>query len=261
MMDFTKQVIDASRTKPVVVDFWAPWCGPCKFLGPIIEGLANESDGKWELVKVNTDENPEISKDYRIQGIPAVKMFYDGEVVAEFTGALPRHQIEHWLEQNLPDKRKKEFNQIIKDIGDKDPFDLGPIELFVESNPDYLEARVVLARLLAFKQPVKAVKLVENVKPGNPLYPQVEDVLAIEALVNCKIEENGNLAGKINLAKKEMEDGNIDNALEELIQAVIIDKEYCDELPRKSVIAIFNLLGNDHPLTKQYRKRFDMALY
>lgn len=102
-LDFDERVIDRSRTVPVVVDFWAPWCGPCRSLGPVLEGLAGEAGGRWELVKVNVDDSPGLAVRYGIQGIPAVKAFREGKEVAQFVGAQPRPQVEHWLNGFLPD--------------------------------------------------------------------------------------------------------------------------------------------------------------
>ena len=99
---FNVDVIEMSHKKPVLVDFWAPWCGPCRILGPTLEKLARESKGAWRLVKINSDQHPDLVREYGIRGIPAVKLFVDGKVVNEFVGALPEHALKRWLEEALP---------------------------------------------------------------------------------------------------------------------------------------------------------------
>jgi thioredoxin 1 len=103
---FRNDVIETSFRKPVLVDFWAAWCGPCRVLSPILEKLARESSGAWRLVKINTDRYPELSQEYRIRGIPAVKMFVNGAVAAEFVGALPEAAVKKWLQEHLPAGRE-----------------------------------------------------------------------------------------------------------------------------------------------------------
>ena len=113
--DFEEQVVEASFKQPVVIDFWAPWCAPCKVLKPILEKLADEYGGKFRLAKVNSDENPEISARYAVRGIPSVKAMVDGKVVNEFTGALPESAVRDWLDKIIPspaEEMRREAQQL-----------------------------------------------------------------------------------------------------------------------------------------------------
>jgi len=102
--NFQTDVITRSQDIPVVVDFWAPWCGPCRMLGPVIEKLASEADDKWALVKVNTDQNQDIAANYQIRGIPNLKLFVNGEPVSEQVGALPEPVLKQWIDGHLAAK-------------------------------------------------------------------------------------------------------------------------------------------------------------
>ena len=248
-------VLEKSNEVPVVIDFWAPWCGPCQFLGPVIEKLAQEADGTWELVKINSDENPEISKEYHVRGIPAVKMLFKKEVIAEFTGALPRHQIERWLHDNLPDKRRDELKSI---LASNDP------ELllsFVDSNPDFEDGKVELARKIAVGNPLKAQSLVNGMQTSSPNYylvPLIGDLVAFsqfDGLDNQVLNEKMANASKLLAADK------LEKAFAHLIELINLDKYYAQELTRKSLVALFGILGPKDPMTLKFRKQFDMALY
>lgn len=259
--DFNETVIERSHTTPVVIDFWAPWCGPCRFLGPVIEELATEAGGKWELVKLNTDENQELSAKYNIRGIPAVKMFHKGTVVAEFTGALPKHQIESWLAEHLPDKRKAELDAIKTKLANKEPKAVAALEDFVDKHPDLTEARVSLATYRVLDNPSEAKRMVEDISLGDKYYETAEDVRTLAELMECKKNGNPKVEEKLAEARNALKAQNQEAALQNLIEAVMLDKQYCNELPRRATIALFHVLGNEHELTKKYRRRFDMALY
>lgn len=100
--NFETEVIEASKTTPILVDFWAAWCFPCRMLAPTLEKVAGENEGRWKLAKVNTDENPQLAMRYGIRGIPTVKLFWGGQVINEFVGVLPEHALKSWLDSALP---------------------------------------------------------------------------------------------------------------------------------------------------------------
>ena len=257
-MDFKTAVIEKSFEKPVVVDFWAAWCGPCRVLGPVIEKLAAEQADKWELVKLDTEEDYEVAEQFNIRSIPNVKMFYKGEVVAEFAGALPRTAIERWLEENLPDNRKESLSHILSRLNSEGG--LSELEAFVAQNPDVAEARVALAREVVYGNPERAAALVQTIHLGDKLAERAEDLRTLAELMS--VQADGTPAGQlIACAQQALRKKDNETAISNIIEAATADKTYADELPRRAAIALFRLWGPQDELTKNYRWKFDMALY
>lgn len=265
--DFQRDVLETSRTTPVLVDFWAPWCGPCRTLGPTLEKLAEENQGEWKLVKVNTDQHPELSARYQIRGIPAVKLIVDGEVVDEFTGVLPEYAITQWLEKALPSEAKQRLEEAERaiDAGD-DTHARQLLETVLREEPENPKAKILLARLVAFTDPTRAVSLVDSAAFAGPQYLQMGEAVKALAAFEQATEEPSSLpdeSGKEHYlaAANAMKDGDFDAAIAQLIEVLKVNRYFQDDGARKAGVALFTLLGDQHEVTRKYRRTFDMWLY
>jgi putative thioredoxin len=264
---FQEDVIEKSQNKPVLVDFWAPWCGPCQALGPILEKLAHENADTWTLVKVNTDEHPAVSQQYGIRGIPAVKLFVDGNVVDEFTGALPEYAVKQWLEKALPSENKQRVEQAEAAL-EADNLDLAEtlLEAVLTEEPTNAKARILLAQILVFRDPERAESLAEGAAFAGPSYVQIgEAVHTIARLM--RLDDNPNdlpdedgKATYLN-ALNALAERDFDTTLTHFIGVIQTNRYYDDDGARKACIALFTLLGPQHPATRKHRRLFDMALY
>ncbi|MCG8328618.1 MAG: thioredoxin [Chitinophagales bacterium] len=258
-MDFKTNVLEKSYEKPVVVDFWAPWCGPCRMLGPTIEKLAEEQAKKWDLVKLNTEEEQELAAQYGISSIPNVKMFHKGEVIAEFAGALSRTMIIEWLEEHLPDERKEGLATLLENLESEESVSL--LENFVVEHPDVKEARLALAKIVVYEEADKAIELVAPIRIGDKLEGEATNIRTIAELLNFRPENEQGVAALLSHAQKALKNKKEEIAIQYIIEAATLDKAYSNDLPRRIAIALFNTMGPQHPLTKNYRWKFDMVLY
>lgn len=259
-MDFQKEVIDKSYDRPVLVDFWAPWCGPCRVLGPVIEQIAEEQKDRWTLVKVNTEEEQEVAVKYRIQSIPSVKLFHRGEVIAEFMGALPRTSILNWLEEHLPNEAMKTLQQLTQELQAGEALAQQRLETFVKDHPDLREGRLTLAQAIVFEDPARAESLVEDFAMGYKYYDEANYIKDLSRFLQAETDDSP-VGKKMAAAQLAAKNKDLEALIQLLIDATTIDKDYQDALPRKTGVALFRTLGTQHPLTKNYRWKFDMVLY
>lgn len=260
--EFQTDVIELSKTIPVLVDFWAQWCGPCRVLAPVLERLAERHAGKWALVKVNTEEFPEISAQYGIRGIPNVKLFSNGEVIDEFTGALPEHQIEQWLSKALPSPWAEDVTRAAAEIAaGNDPAAITLLEGVLAKEPENRKAAAMLVKLILFSRPEEALRLAEPLE-AEPEYADLSEAArtlgALLARPASALPE-GESREAYGLAVERLRKGELDTALERFIAVLRDDRYYDDDGSRKACIAIFRLLGEEHEITMKHRRPFDRA--
>jgi putative thioredoxin len=238
--DFEREVLERSRELPVVVDFWAEWCGPCRMLGPLLEKAANAREGQVVLAKLDTDANPSISQAFQIQGIPAVKAFRDGRVVDEFVGALPPAQVERFFDGLVPSEAEG-----LVAAGDE-----ASLRRALELEPANAQAKLRLAEILYGRgERDEARGLLENV-PG--------DFRAEGLLARIRLEEQD--AVDLADAFGALDAGDRERALELLIASIPSADGHRDDV-RRVVVAILDELGVDHPLARDARRRLAAALY
>jgi|TARA_B100000959_G_C14911253_1_gene595216 putative thioredoxin len=228
-IDFEKEVLERSENTPVVVDLWAPWCGPCKSLGPILERVIEETEGKVILVKVNIDENPGVAGAFKVQSIPAVFAIHNKDVVSSFVGAQGEEAVRDFVQKLLPSEEMTELEKLIND-GDE-----LSLRKALEIEADNPTAVTSLAQLLVTRNEEgdkdEAIKLLEKISET----PETRRVLAIARLENVE---------------------DIDSELTELIERVKTDEDARDRF-----IDLLELLGPEDPRTSEWRQRLTSALF
>lgn len=238
---FQAEVVDRSRTVPVVVDFWAEWCGPCRALGPILEKETAKHDGQVVLAKVDTDANPQISQAFQIQGIPAVKAFRDGKVVDEFVGVQNPAQVERFFRGLVP----SEADGLVASGSEDD------LRRALELEPTRADAALALAGMLHRRAEGDAALAV--------LAPIVGNFAADGLAARIRLEQDpGGL--ELDAAWRALDDGRHEAAVDALLEAMPAAGDRKDDL-RRAVVGILDILGVEHPFARDARRRLATALY
>ncbi len=253
---FGDDVVEESKRRPVVVDFWADWCQPCRLIGPVLERLADEHRGAFVLAKLDVDANPQVAAAFRIQSIPAVKAFRDGEVVEEFVGAIPEDAIRRFLDSVVPSEADRLAAQAVRleQAGRVAEAESLYREAF-ETDPRNVAAALGLGRCAAERGELEeARRVLEPLRPD----PEAERLLA--AIEVSSWAESADGSGPLGAAERAAADGRFDDAMRALLELVRGGGDERDRA-RDSMVKLFAVLGDADPLTAEYRRKLAAALF
>ena len=275
-IDFEEKVLNASKTSLIIVDFWAPWCGPCKQLTPVLEKITNSAKGKIKLVKINIDENQQISEQLRVKSIPAVFAFKGGVPVDAFQGVIPENKIIEFIEKSLGEKIIKDHSDFyllidsnIENENFIDSIDL--LEEFMAENPDQIKGKSLYIEALAgskkFNEAELFFKSLDEDTAKNQLVVSAYQKLLIkiknnngpslESLKNEHLKHPKDIKKILSLADKYFAENQLDECFELLLEKYILNKESI----KSKMLEFFEILGNDNDKTHEYRKKLSSILF
>jgi putative thioredoxin len=280
--DFAQQVVEKSHELPVLVDFWAPWCGPCRVLAPILHRLAGVYAGKLQVAKVNTDVEQELALKFQIRGIPAVKLFRRGQVVGEFVGVQTESVIRALVEPFLPtevdglleqsaqlarDGKTAEATALLRESTARHPQDdrikLALAELLVSSPPgDDDRERLAESQALLDSLSVRAgtEPQVDTLRARLDLMRAVAAAPPIDKLESAVNDNTGDNDARFALAARLALVGDYQQAMDQFLEIIRRDRAFREDGARKALVGLFNLLGRQHPLSIKYRGLLSRAL-
>lgn len=264
---FEEEVIIRSHQVPVVVDFWAEWCGPCRILGPLLERLAIESGGSFTLAKVDVDENSRLSVRYGVQGIPAVKAFRNGEVVSEFVGAQPEPVVRRFVERLIPDPGEQAVKEGLSLLATRHWEEAeGIFRSILEEDDSNSAAALGLAKSLLMQGSGEEASRLLREFPDGAEWASAQKLkplarLLIEYPPEFRAIPDEAQQARMQRAAELVRGGNLPAAMDGLLDVLRTDKTYQDGLPKAVMLAIFELLGEGDPLTREYRDELASVLF
>ncbi|KPV41686.1 hypothetical protein AN478_00980 [Thiohalorhabdus denitrificans] len=274
--DFQSQVIERSHEVPVVVDFWAAWCGPCQALGPALERVAEEYGGRFRLAKVDVDRNQELAGRHGVRGIPAVKAFVDGEVADGFTGALPEPQIRRFIDGLIPSESDKAVAEA-RDLLDQGETDRAEDILaeVLETEPDHSRALLTQARLRLLQNRTEEAEAILGRLPvsyaGDPEVKGLRTTIGFSRIAaeagseeearSALEQDPDDLDARYRLAAYRVMAEDYRSAFEHLLEIVRHDRGYREDTGRQRMLELFEMLGNRDPLVSEFRKRLSRELF
>ena len=273
--DFYADVLERSHRTPVVVDFWAPWCGPCRQLAPTLERLADEAGGAFVLAKLNIDENPEVARQYGVQSIPLVVAFRDGQPVDQFLGLQPEPVVREFVRKLAPSEADLLVAQAEELAGSGDHETASAsLNAALSLEPRHTGALLSMARLLGSRGMIEgALEMLSRVVPGDPADEAEVDRLSAELRMREHGErdegelrtrvasEPDDLDAKLDLGRSLGARGEYEEALELLLEVVRRNADFADQGARKAMLDLFEVLGAGDPLTRRYRSALAQVLF
>ena len=266
---FQEAVIQKSHEKPVVVDFWAAWCGPCRMLGPVLERLAGEPDSGFVLAKVDVDANPGLAMRYGIQGIPAVKAFVDGQVADEFVGAQPEPMVRQFLSNIAPSEEEqgiRSAQELLSDRSWKEAEEQFREMLETESSNGTATFGLAQA-LIGQGNGCEAESYLDELKYEPAYLEKVERLLTLAQYL-CFVAQKNDEGAELTVVESQyrhaahlLTQGNYSAALDGLLEVLRYNKDYRDGQAKAVLLGIFELLGDEDPLTNIYRREMASVLF